>query len=316
MFALVIGILVIAAAFVALGFGVETVNGVKRPVWKLRPRQILSLAGVAIILTGCFSTVPTGYTGIVTTFGKVENFTLEAGFHMISPVQDVILMDNREQKKSFTFSAFSSDIQQVDVMGSVNYNIDKSTAMVLYKEVGTGFFDVLISPRMLENTKAVFSRYSAENLVASRDVLSTQILEKMQEDMKPYGIRVISVAIEDLDFTDSFTNAVEEKQVAAQNKLTAETRQEQQIMEAEAAAKREKIAAEAAAEVQRINADAEAYQIRVKAESQAEANKLISESLSRDLIDYNYAQAWDGKLPDTYIGSGEALPVISVGDKE
>ena len=316
MIGLIVGVLTILVAFTALGCGLEASQSGKRLVWKLRPRQILSILGVGIILTGCFSTVPTGYTGIVTTFGKVENFTLEAGFHLISPIQKVILMDNREQKNSFNFSAFSSDIQQVEVTGSINYNIDKSTAMVLYKEVGTNYFDILIAPRMLENTKAVFSRYSAENLVANRDVLSTQICERMQEDMSSYGIRVISVAIEDLDFTDSFTNAVEEKQVAAQNKLTAETKQEQQIMEAEAAAKRDKIAAETAAEVQRINADAQAYEIRVRAESQAEANKLISESINSTLIEYNYAQSWNGELPDTYIGNGDAIPIINTSSSQ
>ena len=46
----------------------------------------LIIAGVvvlALVLIGtlCTATVQTGYTGIVTTFGKVENMPREAGLH-------------------------------------------------------------------------------------------------------------------------------------------------------------------------------------------------------------------------------------------
>jgi len=66
-------------------------------------------------------------------FGKVEDFTLEAGFHVKSPFQEIILMDNREQKTPFSTQAFSSDIQQVDIDGSINFSINQSTAMNLYR---------------------------------------------------------------------------------------------------------------------------------------------------------------------------------------
>ena len=129
----------------------------------------------AVVATACTATVETGYTGIVTTFGRVEDVTLEAGLHFKSPFQRIIAMDNREQKTSFTTEAFSSDIQQVNVTGSINYAINKSTAMNLFKEVGTDYFNKLVYPRMLEITKGVFSKYTAENLVANRQKLSESI---------------------------------------------------------------------------------------------------------------------------------------------
>ena len=65
------------------------------------------IAGIVIVVAliafvTCTATVETGYTGIVTTFGKVEDVTLEAGLHFKSPFQQIIAMDNREQKTSFT----------------------------------------------------------------------------------------------------------------------------------------------------------------------------------------------------------------------
>ena len=282
----------------------------------------LIIAGVlvlalVILATMCTATVQTGYTGIVTTFGKVENMTLEAGLHLKSPFQQIISMDNREQKTSFTTEAFSSDIQQVNITGSINYAINKSTAMNLFKEVGTDYFNKLVYPRMLEITKGVFSKYSAENLVANREKLSQDIRDGLYAELKDYGINVISLSIENLDFTDAFTDAVEAKQVAAQRKLQAEIEQAQMTMETQQQAERQRINAEAAANVAKINADADAYAVKVRSEAEAEANKMIAESLTENLIRFNEVKNWDGKLPTYMAGEGSTtVPVLQMGAEQ
>ncbi len=274
----------------------------------------LAVIAVLAVLT-CTATVETGYTGIVTTFGRVEDRTLEAGLHVKTPFQRIITMDNREQKSSFTTEAFSSDIQQVDITGSINYAINKSTAMNLFKEVGTDYFNKLVYPRMLEITKGVFSKYTAENLVANRQVLSESIRDGLYEELKDYGINVISLSIENIDFTDAFTDAVEAKQVAAQRKLQAEIEQAQMTMETQQAAERQRINAEAQANVAKINADADAYAVKVRSEAEAEANKMIAESLTDALIRFNEIKAWDGKLPTYMAGDGgTTIPVLQFGN--
>ena len=274
---------------------------------------IAAAALVLLVAVTCTATVQTGYTGIVTTFGKVEDITLEAGFHFKTPFQKIITMDNREQKDSFTTEAFSSDIQQVNIIGSINYAINKSTAMNLFKEVGTDYFNKLVYPRMLEITKGVFSKYTAENLVANRQRLSEAIREGLHSELDQYGINVISVSIENLDFTDAFTDAVEAKQVAAQKKLQAEIEQGQMTMESQQQAERKRINAEAEANVARINADADAYALQVRSEAEAEANKKIAESLTENLIRFNEIKAWDGKLPTYMAGEGTAtMPILNL----
>lgn len=278
----------------------------------------VALAAVVVVLAlvvygFCTSVVPTGYTGILTTFGKVADYTLDAGFHLKSPFQKVTLMDNREQKSSFTTEAFSSDIQQVNIMGSINYNINKTTAMNLFKDVGVGYFNTLVSPRMLENMKAVFSKYTAEELISSRDQLSVETRGVLSKEMERYGINIINISIEDIDFADAFTNAVEAKQVAQQAKLKAQIEQEQATMEAQQAASRKKIAAEAEANVQKINADAAAYAIRAEAEAKAEANQKIAESLTDELIKYTEVSQWNGQLPTYMAGEGsQTVPVLDL----
>ena len=280
-----------------------------------RKKIIIIIVGVLALILLAFSTtsiVPTGFTGVLTTFGRVEENTLDAGLNFKAPWQNVITMDNREQRLSFTFEAFSSDIQQTSVTGSVNFNINKQTAMTLYQEIGQNYANILIAPRLYENTKVVFSRYTAENLISSRDNLASEILELMRQDLEQYGINIISISIEDIDFTDAFTDAIEAKQVATQNKLRTETEQEEAIIIAESAAEQRTIAAEAEAEVARIEADAEAYATQVSSEAEAKANELIAASLSADLIEYLEVQGWNGQLPDTFVGSDEAIPVLPI----
>lgn len=332
MFVLLIGAALAAALFVALGFAGKTStipdgrgnftvmqNGEKE--WKLRPAQLLALAVLIVsVLLSSVTVVPTGYTGILTTFGHVENRTIGAGAHLILPWQNVVKMDNRTQKVQIQTEAFSSDIQQVDLVLSVNYCIDQSTAQELYRSVGINYYENVMYPRILENTKAVFSRFTAENLIARRNSLSDSIAADTAGDLERYGITIVSIAIEDIDFTDAFTTAVEAKQVAAQNKLTAETEQAQKTMEAEANAKRQVIAANAEAEKSVIAANAELEVVKVQAEAalyagekEAEMNKRISESLTEGLIRYYWIKQWDGKLPSTVLGDGASYMIDLTG---
>lgn len=258
---------------------------------------------------GFFGKVPTGQVGILTVFGSVQDAVLDAGFHVKNPFAKITTMDVRTQKAHTDLAAFSSDIQQVTVVVSINYSVDKSTAMNLFQEVGTGYVETVIQPRISENVKVVIARYTAESLIEQREQLSTEIMTLMKEDMAAYGITVTAVSIEDIDFTDAFTAAVEDKQVATQNKLAAETEQARITMEAEAEAQRLVIMAEAEAEIARIEANNAAYAITARAQAEAEANRLVAESLTQELIDYTEAVNWNGQLP-TFVGSDTILPII------
>lgn len=293
-----------------------------------RPFSFILVAAVAglivllILASSMFVTVPTGHTGVVTTFGRVEDFTLDEGLHLKSPIQSVILMDNRTQRSTLPLQAFSSDIQQVDVVCSVNFAVDRETAQTLYKNVGRNYYSTVMEPRIQENVKAIFAKYSAEKLVQVRDTLSTQVKDLLSPEMKKYGIEVVSVAIENVDFTDAFTNAVEDKQVAEQTKLRVETEQAQQvsvekataerrIISANADAQERSILAEADANVAKIKADAEAYARQVQAQAEADANQKIAASLTEALIDYLKISQWNGQLPQITSSNG-VLPMIDL----
>lgn len=264
---------------------------------------------------GWFAKVDSGYVGIVTRFGKIEDKVLPAGFHLTSWFEHVHPINVRTQIKSGEVVAFSSDIQQVTLYVSVNYNVTPDAANTLYRTVGNGYFRTLVSPRVNENVKAVVSNYTAESLIANREKLSGEILTLLQADIAQYGITVTTISVENIDFTDAFETAVEAKQVATQEAQRAKTLQEQQTMEAKQDAERKKLAAEANADVIRTQADAAAYETKVKAEAQAEANRLVAETITDNLIDYMQAETWNGQLPNIYASDG-ALPIIATPTEE
>ena len=278
--------------------------------------SVIALIVAIILAFSMIKTVPTGYTGILTTFGKVEPNTVSAGVHVVAPWQKIVKLDNRTQKVSVETDTFSKDIQQVKVSLAVNFCIDQATAQELYKTVGVNYYESVVLPRILENVKAVVAEYSAENLVAKRGELSDEILTRLTDDAAAYGINIISISVEDIDFTDEFTDAVERKQVATQNKLAAETEQAQKTMEEQAAADRAVISAKAKAEQDVIAANAELEVTKIQAEAalyagekEAEMNKRIAESLTPNLVKYYYIKQWEGVLPKTVLGEDNSFMI-------
>ena len=261
---------------------------------------VLVVVIALIFAISCFSFVPTGHTGVVTLFGKVEDYTLDSGVHFKNPFARVIKMDNRIQKESVELSCFSSDIQEVEVVFTLNYQISKEYAMNIYKTIGKNYFDTAVSPIITESVKTVAARYTAEDLINKRNELAMTIEADMKEKLLAFNIELVSTSIEDMDFTDAFTNAVEEKQVAAQNKLKAETEAAQRVVEAEAEA-----------EIRRVTTEAEAYEILQRAEAEAQANQKLAESITDRLIEYRYYEVWDGKLPQMVMGES-TTPMVQI----
>ncbi len=274
------------------------------PVFKKAGKTVIKIVAVLIVAeivaSFCAVKIPTGFTGVVTNFGKVTGRTLDPGLHFKAPWQNVVKMDTRIQVKTVDLSCFSSDIQEVIVNYALNFQIASRDTKTIYSTIGPDYYNVVIVPNVAECVKTVCAKYNAEDLIGERAALANTIEDMLSDKLANYNITVISTSITDIDFKDSFTDAVEAKQVAQQNKLRAETEAQQKIVEAEAAQ-----------QVRKINADAEAYEVKIKAEAEAEANKKISESLNEQILQKMYYDNWDGKLP-TVMGGDGAMSLIEV----
>lgn len=326
MFAVIIScILLVVAVICLLG-----ASGVEEGKWIVNCIGIGALVLAAIILiTSCMSTVPTGHTGILTTFGRVEDVSLGNGLNFHKPWQNVVTMTNKEQKFTEANVSFSKDLQEVTYTYTVKYNLLPNAAPKIYKTVGENYFDILVKPQVNNSVKVAFGKREAEEMTENRSIIQAEINEAVSEYATGYGIEA-KVFLDDFDFTDAYTNAIEAKQVAEQEALRDKTQQQMETERAKQLAERTKIQAENDAAIRKINADADAEAARVKAQAdfevaqleadavayagqkQAEATAALAAAITEEVVAYEYAQNWSGDLPTYMMGANGALPIIDI----
>ncbi len=243
---------------------------------------------VAVIGANCFTIVDAGHTGVVVTLGKVNDGVLQEGLHVKAPfVQKIIKIDNRIVKLEVDTEAFSKDLQTVTTTIAINYRVDTSKSYSIYKNIGANYEQVLVTPAVNEVLKAITAKYTAEESVTNRTLISEGLIEGLNEKLNSIGLYVTDVNIINFDFSEAFIDAIEEKQVAEQKLLKAETEKQTAI----------------------TNAEAEAQTTKIKAEAEAEANNKIKASLNDDIIRSKFYDKWDGKLPEA-MGSDSIITSI------
>ena len=278
---------------------------------------------VVILLGDSFATVPVGSTGILLTFGKVEDGkALSEGLHIKLPlVQRIVSMDNRVKKLELNTEAFSKDIQTVSATLAVNYRLQAEKSFAIYKTHGTQYEQNIIVPAAHEVLKSVCAQYTAEELISKRAESSDMMRDELDGKLSGMGITVTDFNIIDFDFSDEFINAVEAKQVAEQVKKKAATENETAIAQAEREKQVSIKQSEAEAERVRIEAEAQAQSTLIAAQAQADAVKLAADAeayrmenegkyVTASLIDKILAENWDGKLPN--VVGGDVKGILNV----
>ena len=278
---------------------------------------------VVILAADSFATVPVGSTGILLTFGKVEDGkALSEGLHIKLPlVQRIVSMDNRVKKLELNTEAFSKDIQTVSATLAVNYRLQAEKSFAIYKTHGTQYEQNIIVPAAHEVLKSVCAQYTAEELISKRAESSDMMRDELDAKLSGMGITVTDFNIIDFDFSNEFINAVEAKQVAEQVKKKAATENETAIAQAEREKQVSIKQSEAEAERVRIEAEAQAQSTLIAAQAQADAVKLAADAeayrmqnegkyVTNSLIDKILAENWDGKLPN--VVGGDVKGILNV----
>ncbi len=270
---------------------------------------VIIIVVLGLLLANSFARVPVGSTGILLTFGKVEDgVTLSEGLHMHIPfIQEIVSLDNRVQKLELNTEAFSKDIQTVSAKLAVNYRLRPESSFSVYKSYGTAFEQNIIVPATHEALKSVSAQYTAEELISKRAESSDKMRDELDAKLTGMGITVTDFNIIDFDFSDDFINAVEAKQVAEQVRKKAATENETAIAQAEREKQVAIKQAEAAAEKVRIEAEAKANAVKLAAEAEAFRLESINKNLTDQTIQNTLAERWDGKLPTVMGGSGTIM---------
>lgn len=273
-------------------------------ITKTLHRFLIVVAAVFLVGSLSFSIIPTGSTGVKSTFGQIDTHTLHSGFNWKIPIaQNIAVVNNKQQDVKFDKDKIWSEtskrtaIYYKDI--TVTYQINPEKSAWIYANV-TDYENNMISQAIVSSGIKSASKTLSDTDATNRAKIEPLVLRHIQTAVdEKYGAGVLhinKVVIANADFDESYSKAVAEKQKA---QLAAE----KQAIENEKNIK----AAEAKAKIKKTNAQADADALKIKSEAQAEANKKVSSSLNDDVLTKQYIEKWDGKLPNTVAGDSSTV---------
>lgn len=273
----------------------------------------------------CLEKVPAGYAAVVYNMnGGIEEKVLTQGWHILAPtkkatnytigIEQSYLTAKKEgdspEDDSFEVPTSDGKGLKVDLTFTYHYDIERlpQTFTRFKGQSGKEVLKSFIKPNIIAWTKEVTALYPVTEILGDkRQLINSKVAEYLAEKFDVYGIIIENATLIDI-------SPDEETRSAIQQKVNAQQRLELANIEAQTArvqAEKDKQVAQIDAEKAVIEAEAKAKAVKIAAEAEADANREIAQSITQGLIDYTYAQAWDGMLPR--ITSGGAT-IVNAAD--
>lgn len=253
---------------------------------------ILVIFGL-ITFFNSFTSVETGFVGVKTKFGKVQDSVIQEGLNFKTPfIEKIVKIDCRTKKIEISNESSTKDMQLVNVSIALNYNVKKENANKLYREVGTDYENIIITPSVLESIKSAMAQYTAEELITKRSEVSAKIQETLKEKISKEFFEVTEFNVTNIDFSDAFDQAIESKAVKQQEVVAAKAELEKQKIQNEK-------------EISVAEKDAKVMELQ----NQQITDKTLE--LERLKVQQKLAEKWNGVLPTTSLGDN--IPMINLG---
>lgn len=237
-------------------------------------KSVLSVLFLLVLISSFFVIVNAGERGILMRFGNVQDEILDEGLHVIIPmVNTVQKLSVRVQNQEISAEASSKDLQEVYTDVSLNWHIIPEEVNLSFQQIGDQQATItrIINPAVEEVLKAVMAKYTAEEIITRRGEVKSGVDELLTIRLKPYHIEVDDISLVHVHFSNRFSDAVEAKQIAEQEAKRAEFVALKAIREAEA----------------KVNL----------ARGEAEAQRLLKENLTPELLQKQAIDKWNGSLP-------------------
>lgn len=262
----------------------------------------LGLLGGLVIVYVLFASwyqVDQGERAVVLRFGELVG-TSDPGLHFKLPwVDSVRMISVQNQNNRYTnLEAYSRDQQPANLTVSVTYVVsDPSELYTQYGDLDTAVRR-LIDPRLTAGIKTIFGQYDAVRAIQERAALNNDFGTAVTSAIDGGPVNIISVQIENIDFSDAYEQSVEQRMLAQ-----VEIQKREQNLRT----------TEVEAQIARTKAEGEAEAIKLRGEAEGAAIRARAEALrmNADLVQLQAVEKWDGKLPTTMVPSS-AMPFINV----
>jgi regulator of protease activity HflC (stomatin/prohibitin superfamily) len=269
----------------------------QKSVFRLGSSLLVGLVAVYVLFTSWY-TVDQGERAVVLRLGRIVGLA-QPGLHFKLPWIDTVrkITVQNQNKRYQNLEAYSRDQQPANLTVSVTYVVSDPSA--IYEQYGDLEVAVLrlIDPRLTAGVKTIFGQYDAVRAIQERAALNNDFATAVTSAITG-PINIISVQIENIDFSEAYEQSVEQRMLAQ----VEIQRREQNLRTTEVEAQIARTRAEGEAEAIRLRGEAEASAIRARADA-LRANS--------DLVQLQAVEKWDGKLPTTMVPS-TALPFINL----
>lgn len=250
----------------------------------------------AFVAVLCLNRVSPGNVGVVYSPSGVEDTLLTQGWKFRSPVekvkqfpisqQQLVLSNNPGDYNQKDHQDWSIDAPanggMVKINMTVNYNFIPERVIELYKKFngmdGEAIVDTMVQNSIVAYIKEVTPKFSVMDIYSDKRAdVSSAITEYLNSKLvKEYGISVSSALIIDVQLNDALMEKIQAKEQAKQDAEKAELDRKTAVAQSET----NKAIAESKAAVEIIEANAE-----------AESNRIISQSVTPELIEMKNAEA-------------------------
>ena len=294
---LIIGLLVTVVLVGCLG--ADDLGG-----WKFRPRQLFALVGLLICLLGFYTKIPANNVGIVySPFGGTKEQTLSEGYHSKNPLDKIYKITTEVQTMNIEgLTTQTQDAQYLTTALDIKYKVNTDTAFMVFKQFRTlkSMSENLIIPVTQKQLELVTTKYNVIDILGeSRAAVYTELEQALTNELAKYGVEFVSVSLTDMDAGKELEKAIAAEAVAKKAVETAE----QELKKVEIDAKQKSVQALAEQEAAKIKAET----LKIEAQAQKEANDLLKISLDDLILQQQWIEKWDGKMPTYYGGAADLL---------
>lgn len=232
-------------------------------------RWVLSLLITLLLLSSFLEIANAGERGILMQFGQVQEQILDEGLHVIVLlVNTVQKLSVQVQNQEISAEASSKDLQEVHTDVALNWHIVPTEVNLSFQQIGDqqALTTRIINPAVEKVLKAVMAQYTAEEIITRRGEVKASVDDLLTARLRPYHIQVDDISLVHVHFSERFSDAVEAKKIAEQEAKRAEFVALKAIQEAEA----------------RVNL----------ARGEAEAQRLLKDSLTPELLQKQLIEKW------------------------
>ncbi len=185
--------------------------------------SIAAIVGVSAIFV-----VPAGEVGVVTTLGKVSKNPRVPGLNLKIPFfQSVHFFNIRTQVRPEKFSSLTKDLQVIEATATIKYAVKQSEAPRIYSTIATGnaeIYERIIQPSLLKALKSVFSKYELVTIATDWNNISQIVETSASAELAKFDyVEVKGLDLTGLKIAEEYRSAIEQKQIAEQQLLKAQT---------------------------------------------------------------------------------------------